>query len=131
MNTITWLFASQVARAVVEKVAKENGFTLPEDLIQLVLKGNNGTPSKKKFDSEHGREHMVKTILSYIPEDIENVYDAIDVLRESCYRLYPIANDPAGNLICLSPKGIVLWNHETDEVDFIAKTVTLFLESLS
>lgn len=130
MDTITWFFASQVERESIETVASKNGFTLPEDLIQLILEGNNGTPSKKKFDSAHGKEHMVKTLLSYNPEDIENIYDAINVLKESCYRLYPIANDPAGNLICLSPKGVVLWNHEDDSIDTIASDVSTFLSLL-
>ena len=130
MSTISWLFASHVEREIIEKVSGNYCFTLPEDLIQLIMTGNNGTPSKKKFDSAHGKEHMVKTLLSYNPDDIENVYSAIEVLKESCYRLYPIANDPAGNLICLSPKGIVLWDHETDSIDLIAPDIATFLSIL-
>ena len=130
MNNITWLFSSRIDRETVVNVATINGFSLPEDLIQLIMEGNNGTPSVKHFDSSCSKNHMIKTLLSYNHEDIENVYGAIEALKESCFRLYPIANDPAGNLICLSRDGIVLWNHENDTIDQVATNISDFIEHL-
>ncbi len=130
MSSITWKFSSHVDRETVVKVARDNGFSLPEDLIMLIMEGNNGIPSVKHFDSVGAKEHLIKTLLSYNSADIENVYGAIDVLKESKFRLYPIANDPAGNLLCLSPQGIVLWNHENDTIDKVANSVSDFLNQL-
>ena len=52
----------------------------------------------------------------------------LDFYKET--KLFPFADDSAGNLICLDTTNVVFWNHETLEKTYIANSVTEFLSKL-
>lgn len=127
---ITWKYASPIDAKIIENEAKKNRVILPKLLIRIIHEGNNGSPSKKMFKYSNN-EDIFKTLLSYSKSDIENVYSAIKILKEAGEKLYPFANTPAGNLICLQGDHVVLWNHENGLTTFISENIDTFLKSLS
>ena len=75
----------------------------------------------------------MKTLLSFNPDDSENIWSANDSMDEEFQSNYiAFANDSAGNLICFkkSNKLVVLWDHETDNVEAIAPSFSGFIKSL-
>ena len=115
----------------IQDVAKENGFTYTNDLTNFVLLYNNGIIIPNKFDSEQSKGYEVKTILSYNKEDMENVYTAIEILKEEGVYLIPFAYTPSGDFICLEiNNAVVLWKHETSIIERISPTFSLFIDSL-
>ena len=127
---ISWRRSSTINEEVFDEVENQYGIKLPEDIKKIFLSSNNGRPSVYVFDSPNAKEHVLKKLLSFNKEDIENVYEAKTVVDNDDKSLFPLANDPSGNLICLKESKIVYWHHETGEVEFLANTFTEFLESL-
>ena len=128
---ITWKYASPVSERQINNVEKIWGFTVPNCLKEIIKIGNNGFPSKNKFDAKDTKEHVIKTLLSYNENDIENVFTAFAALKESDIdKIFPFANDPAGNLICMNGSEVVLWNHETGTTEKVADSVNDFFEHL-
>src|SRR5574344_1199302 len=129
--SITWKYVKPTTMDKIEAVEKENAIKLPEDLQNLLIANNNGRPSPSTFDTKKSKERVFKKLLSYNKEDTENIYTAIEVLKKENSYLFPIASDPSGNFICLE-KGekIVLWLHEVNRTEFIAKSMTEFIEKL-
>ncbi|MDE6084657.1 MAG: SMI1/KNR4 family protein [Muribaculaceae bacterium] len=128
--SIQWKYSSPVEESEILAVAKKHNISLPNYLIQMIMVGNNGSPSPKKFFYEGGKnEDVFKTLLSYNPHDVENVYSALDELKEMP-SLYPFGNDPAGNFICLNGTKVVLWKHEINQAVPVSDSVQLFFEGL-
>lgn len=127
---IQWKYSSPVEVNTIIAVAHSHNVTLPDFLINMIKEGNNGSPSKRKFfyDNETN-EDIFKTVLSYNPNDVENIYSALAELHGTP-SLYPFGNDPAGNFICLDGSKIVLWNHETHQIRPIADTIESFVNGL-
>lgn len=127
---IVWKYSSPIEENVIIKVARSHNIILPALLVKTIMKGNNGSPSKNKFYYDGGHnEDIFKTLLSYNPNDVENVYSALLALK-NFPNLYPFGNDPAGNLICLKGKGVVLWKHETDVVIAVSPSLETFFNDL-
>lgn len=126
---IEWKFASPISIEKVDEVAKMENTILPSFLKKVISEGNNGTPSKNAFSFGNNEEDF-KTLLSYNPNDKENVYKAIKILKEAGQHLYPFANDPAGDLICLEGTKVVLWDHETNTIIPLSNNVEDFFNSL-
>lgn len=115
----------------IQDVARENGFAYTNDLIDFILFCNNGIISPNKFDTEQSKGHEVKTILSYNKEDMENVYSAINIIKEDGVYLIPFANTPSGDFVCMDiHNNVVLWKHETSTIERISPAFTLFVDSL-
>lgn len=125
---LIWKFATPTTLEKIQEVEKEQGIKLPSTLVKTILIGNNGKPSIMEFLSVNGTEHVLNTLLSYNRDDIETVYKAFVHLQGT--DLYPVANDPFGNLICLKGDEVVFWNHETNEITQVAKSFEDFLKSL-
>lgn len=127
---IQWLYASPIDIDEVIKVANRHNITLPDLLLKAIMQGNNGAPEPDRFFYDNGaNEDIFNTMLSYNPDDIENVYSALEALKE-CPGLYPFGNDPGGNLICLNGAKVVLWKHETDQTVPVADSIEVFFEGL-
>ena len=127
---ITWKRGSHIDESVINEVETTFGVSLPDDYKKVIAENNNARPSISTFDTEVSKEHVFKKLLSLKKEDIENVYKAKKILSSVDESLFPIANDPAGNLICLKEGRIVYWLHEDDSIEPIADSFTDFLLSL-
>lgn len=127
---INWERVAPICDELISKVESLYSIQIPDDLKSILKESNGGVPSKRLFDDGKSKKHEMKTLLSYNRSDIENVYSAFEVLKEIDSKLIPFANDPAGNLICYDGSKVVYWNHETDEIEPIADSVTEFFDKL-
>lgn len=123
-----WKFVKKTSIDNIRKVEYLTGFSIPEDLKRVILDCNSGYPTSSCYDTivEQGKE--IKKLLSFNEEDSENIYMFLNFYKET--KLFPFADDSAGNLICLDKANVVLWNHETAEKTYIANSVTEFLSKL-
>ncbi|MBV4450361.1 SMI1/KNR4 family protein [Clostridium sporogenes] len=133
MNNLTWKYVKPLKNDnAVECFEADNGFKLPPDIISYIKQNNGGRPDKKIFDTEVSKGRLLKSLLSFNKDDLETVYDAIDILKNENTKLVPIATDPGGNYICYHTihHDIVLWLHETNTTERISDSFTAFLETL-
>ena len=98
---IKWKRGSHIDESIIKEVETTFNISLPEDYKKVIAENNNARPSISTFDTEVSKEHVFKKLLSLKHDDIENVYKAKKVLSTVDDSLFPFANDPAGNLICL------------------------------
>lgn len=126
----SWLHATPISDELIAEIENRYNVQLPEDLKSILKEGNNGVPSKRFFDTNVAEGHEWKTLLSYDKSDMENIYSALSVLKDVDADLFPFGNDPAGNIICLKKNKVVLWHHETDEIEFVANSISEFLAKL-
>ncbi|MBR4838778.1 MAG: SMI1/KNR4 family protein [Bacteroidales bacterium] len=127
---ITWIHATPISDKLISEVENNYNVQLPNDLKTILKEGNNGVPSKRYFDSEVAKGHEWKTLLSYYKSDVENIHSVLSVLKDVDVNLFPFGDDPAGNMICLKENKVVLWHHETDEIEFVANSISEFLTKL-
>ena len=127
---IKWIRGSQISDELIKSAEKSFGIQLPKDLKEIIKSNNNARPSLRYFDSPKSIEHEFKKLLSFKEEDMENIYKAKKVLSSVDSTLFPIANDPAGNYICLQGGKIVYWLHETDDIEILANSFSEFLSKL-
>lgn len=133
MINLTWNYVKPLKNDnAVECFEADNGLKLPPDIIACVKQNNGGRPDKKVFDTEVSKGRLMKSLLSFNKDDLETVYDAMDILKNENAKLVPIATDPGGNYICYDTiqHDIVLWLHETNTTERISDSFTAFLKAL-
>ena len=125
----------------VKKLNSENLINEFEDMVkynfcdsfkQLVVKNNGGRPSNKLFVTYQGKEHAIKSFLSFNKDDKETVWNVLEYNKYELFGFIPFAIDNFGNLICFQ-KGndsIVFLNHESFCIDFIANNFDAFMNNL-
>ena len=125
---MNWKYVKPTTLEKISHVEKMIDAHLPDNLKTIVLVNNNGRPEKDCFDTESNQVLQFKQLLSFNEEDVENIYAYIDFIKKE--NIFPFADDPSGNLICLDKEKIILWNHETNEKEFIADSLEDFINSL-
>ena len=133
MNDLNWKYVKPLKNNnAVECFESDNNLKLPQDITSCIKQNNGGRPDKKAFDTEVAKGRVIKSLLSFNKDDLETVYDAIDILKNGNTNLVPLASDPGGNYICYNVKqqDIVLWLHETNTTEQISSSFTAFLEAL-
>ena len=110
----------------------ENSCELPKALKECIISNNGGRPERKVFDTVVTKGRMIKRLLSFHYGDVENVWDAYNLMQKENIDLVPFANDPGGNYICFQKNTheIYVWVHETNTTEYVAETFTKFLEKL-
>lgn len=127
---MNWKYIKATNTECIEKVEKEFFVNLPRDLKDIILKFNNGRPENSTFDTDKSTGRQFKKLLSFNREDRENVYSFVDIVRQFDNELFPIADDPSGNFICLKNSEIVFLNIESGETEFIANSITDLISKL-
>ena len=127
---MNWKYIKATNTECIEKVDKDFFVNLPRDLKDIILKFNNGRPENSTFDTDKSTGRQFKKLLSFNREDRENVYFFVDIVRQFDNELFPIANDPAGNFICLKNSEIVFLNIESGKTEFIANSITDLISKL-
>lgn len=133
MNNLSWKYVKPLKNnKAVETFESEYGLKLPQDITNCIKQNNGGRPDKKVFDTEVSKGRVIKSLLSFNKDDLETVYDAIDILKNEKPNLVPLVSDPSGNYICFDTKQqvIVLWLHETNMTEKISTSFAAFLEKL-
>ena len=127
---ITWKYVKPIKdRNAIEAFESNHRITIPEDLKEIMFRYNGGRPSKKYFDTESGRKHEFKSLLSFNADDAEPI-EVCTQLDSQYDNMIPFASDPADNLFCLYKDAIYYWHHETDSVEYLADTFTEFMDKL-
>ncbi|MBP5288035.1 MAG: SMI1/KNR4 family protein [Elusimicrobiales bacterium] len=123
-----WKYVKKTTIQNINKVEELYCVQLTDRFKNFILDFNNGRPEFDTFDTdiEQGREF--KKILSYNPEDIENIYDYVSIFKGTA--LFPFGTDPSGNFLCLKDNRIVLLNHETEEIEYVADSMEEFINRL-
>lgn len=105
---------------------------LPNDYIEFINENNGARPKFKLFKTETGKEHVIKTFLSFNHDDIENIFSVNNWLKDDFKgKYFAIASDPAGNYIVYDENfNLYFWNHELNKVELIGKSFTDFINNL-
>ena len=110
----------------------QKGCKLPRDLRLCIIANNGGRPERKVFDTAVSKGRMIKKLLSLNYDDVENIWDAYNVMQQEDKKLVPFASDPGGNFICFNKDSgeIYLWLHETNTAEYVAESFKDFLDKL-
>ena len=131
MNSLSWKYVKALKdRQCIKVFELENGITIPKDLKECIFDNNGGRPNVKVYDTNKSSGRVIKTLLSYNQEDVENIYKILPLFKENSIFLLPFASDPSGNFICVdlaNKDSIVLWIHETESTEYIAESFSKFL----
>lgn len=128
-----WKFIKELkSKGSIKKFEDIIGMELPKDYIEFIEKYNGARPKLKLFKTITGKEHVIKTFLSFNITDVENIFSVNEWLKKDFNREYfAIASDPAGNYIVYDKKfEIYFWNHEINKFELITKTFTDFINML-
>jgi len=123
----------------IRDVENQINVQLTELYISFLLENNGGYPEKSIFKISESQGNSVLNRFYSIEELCKYMSILEDRIPSS---FIPIANDPAGNIICLGVKGehydsVFFWDHEqeTDNADmsnmyYLAKNINEFLKLL-
>jgi len=117
------------------------GYLFPQEFRDVVKEYNGGSPEKTTFDTNVSEECDFNNLLSFNKNDADSIWNLVDrnttkkqkwSVEGLPWKYIPFARDSFGDYICFdrSNNHIVLWDHETDEVEEAATDFLSFLESL-
>ena len=119
-----------------EYEAKVN-FKFPESFRNLVISNNGACPTKMVFDTEKEEGRVFHYLVSFNREDENNMFDYYDWASEDDFEelgktYVEFASSVFGDPIAFDPEtGYVIFvDHETSQVELIAKTFDEFLDKL-
>ncbi|WP_147532320.1 SMI1/KNR4 family protein [Bacillus marasmi] len=115
---LEWEYAdSEVSEAKIKEFGLQLGFQLPQDYIDCV-KVNGGASVLPEEFRVGNEERCFGSLFSFDEESCEYIVKKYETYKPFLpQKLFPIANDPAGNLICLDYKNterpvVIFWEHE-------------------
>lgn len=128
--SLVWKYVIATNRAMFEKFREMYGFEVPEDLQELVMEANAGTPSMYNIKDENGRERVLGAILSFNEGDDDNIWDAME--SEEGKKYIPFAVDPFGNYFYENVLlgNIIIIDHETSEKYAISDSLDEMVRNL-
>lgn len=96
------------------------GFKFPKTYKEFLVVLNGGFPTKRFFLLERDGGYVIDLFFGFVPdEDINILLHYRDYKNRIPENMFPIGNDPFGNLILLSVKNadrgkIYFWDHEME-----------------
>ncbi|MCX7570161.1 SMI1/KNR4 family protein [Tumebacillus sp. DT12] len=123
----------------LDEVQKRLTLVFPAEYRAFLLKNNGGKPTPNTFSFLDRNGEKADSLL----DDLEVEYTDLLSDERILPHLVPIANDPFGNLICLSVAGedlgkVYFWDHEIEpktagyeNMSLIADSFTEFLNKLT
>lgn len=131
MKNITWKYIKPlISQTAISEFEKEADISFPDDLRNCLVSNNGGRPSMNVFDTKRYKEKTIKALLSLNKTDTENIFSVYSALNSEMKGLVPFASDPGGDFLCLYNNEIVLYFHETNDIEKIANSFTEFLSKL-
>lgn len=123
---------------------------LPNDYKKFLLQNNGGIPIPNVFDFIDGDGQNSNSLVHYFyavyndngHDNLENNYNFFKSERRIPSNILPIAEDPFGNMICISVSGddygkVYFWDHELegqsesyDNISLIASSFDEFINNL-
>jgi hypothetical protein len=114
----------------IKKAGKQFGIKYPKSYINTVKLYNAGRPPIDVYDTNKVKERLIKGLLSFNYDDVENVYDMFEIVSSFNDELVPFALDDFGNYLCFSKKSDKLFfldNDEPDDEEIISNNFEEFL----
>ncbi|WP_283750453.1 SMI1/KNR4 family protein [Bacillus cereus] len=116
---LEWEYAdAEVSETKIKEIGLQLGFQLPQDYIDCV-KINGGASVLPEEFNVGNVERCFGSLFSFDEESSEYIVKKYEIYKPTLpQNVFPIANDPAGNLICLDYKNntenpmVVFWEHE-------------------
>lgn len=132
-----WDLVSQIGGGIewenIKPLIDKNVFKeikVPIELRKYIVKYNGGSPYPNVFDTATTKGKVFNALFSYNKKDKLNIFS---ILKNWDYEnLLPFADDVSGDTLCIDLKNnsVVIVDHETDKVDFVAKSIDKFMNSL-
>ncbi len=128
----------------IEQFEVKSGVKLTEKYKRFLLKWNGGYPELSIFNISDELGKSVLNVFNGIGDMYDNLEKVIDIYEFRLAKGFiPIADDPAGNVICLGTEEpyydkIYFWDHEQEPEDpddmsnmyFLANDIDEFLDNL-
>ena len=116
-------------KEVFEKIESLYGISVPEELKNLVLNYNAGSPEKYHI-MINGNERVFGALLSFNKDDDDDFYTAFD--NSTNKEMIPFGIDPFGNLFCVSTENghIYFYNHEIEIYEELDMDLIKFCDSM-
>jgi hypothetical protein len=131
MAQIIWKYVKPLLiSSAVEDFEKKNSVSFPTDLKACIKTNNGGRPSLNAFNTDKTKDRVFKTLLSFNEADTENIHKYFPIIHSESNSLVPFASDPGGNYLCLHDNRIVLFLHETGELEAVADSFSNLLAKL-
>ncbi|MEK5521408.1 SMI1/KNR4 family protein [Heyndrickxia sp. FSL W8-0423] len=116
---LEWEYADlEVSENKIKEVGLQLGFNLPQDYINCVKKNGGASVFPEEFNVGNA-ERCFGSLFSFDEESSEYIVKKYEIYKPTLpQKVFPIANDPAGNLICFDYKNnkenpiVVFWEHE-------------------
>ncbi|HDR3648888.1 MULTISPECIES: SMI1/KNR4 family protein [Bacillus] len=116
---LEWEYAdAEVSETKIKEIGLQLGFQLPQDYIDCV-KINGGASVLPEEFNVGNVERCFGSLFSFDEESSEYIVKKYEIYKLTLpQNVFPIAIDPAGNLICLDYKNntenpiVVFWEHE-------------------
>lgn len=131
MNNIKWSYTTELLKpTVIEEFEKQMNISLPNDIKVCMKNNNGGMPDKKYFDTNETKGRIFNNLLSFnLNKDEDTIYDTYRIFQGKL-PYFPFALDPFGNVLCLKEGKVILWLHETGEIENAADSFTELLKKL-
>ncbi|MFB6468425.1 SMI1/KNR4 family protein [Cytobacillus sp. Hz8] len=116
---LEWEYAdSKVSEDEIKEIGLQFGFHLPTDYIDCVKINGGASVFPEEFNVGE-KERCFGTLFSFNEDSSENIVKNYEIYIDTLPKyVFPIADDPAGNLICFDYKNhennpiVVFWEHE-------------------
>ncbi|MEC1285703.1 SMI1/KNR4 family protein [Bacillus paralicheniformis] len=134
----------QLSLEQIEQFESENNVKLSELYKEFLLKWNGGKARPNIFKISDEQGSSVLNVFYGIGDMYDNLEDFLDIMEDRLPEGFiPIAEDPAGNVICLGNKEpyyekIYFWDHEEESENpddmsnmyFLADNINEFFDNL-
>lgn len=111
---------------LIKEYEEFKNYKFSELFIKYAKEFNGGRPNKELFDTDKTRGRVIKKLLSFRPNDKENVWNCPSDIG------IPFAMDHYGNYIAFEKDSekVIFVDHETDQIEFVANNFKEFILKL-
>lgn len=130
-NELTWKYVKPLkTEKLISEYEQLIDFKLSTDFVDIVKKYNGGRPSMKTFDTSKQEGKSFKSLLSFNREDRETVWNIWQSENYADKKIAPFGITDSGDTLCFKNNAVVLFNHETEEIEKVANNFNTFLSYL-
>lgn len=144
--------AGSISESAIRDFEENIGMPFPPDYREFMLKYNGGDPLKCVFKFQDATGPYSDSIIRYFfafsddyNESIKHNHEIYTLADRVPKNILPIAEDPGGNIVCLSLAGddvgkVYFWDHEQEglteasstyeNLELIANSFTEFVDGL-
>lgn len=129
----TWKYVKPLlSENYINDFEKLTNFSFPSSFKEHIKQYNGARPKCTLFDTDKRTERVMKSLLSFNPNDKESIWRIHEWNKLEIKDQYiPFAIDNFGNLICFDcNKQVIFLNHENLDVEYIAFDFDCFIDSL-